>query len=552
MTAATTEHRADIPRVTDHHGETRPAGQVREQAQSAKAEYDNTKESAKSQAKDQASSHAKDVAHSGDPTATASQKKEELKSSAGGAADQARSQAPDDQEQQQTKQSLKDRVFGLKDKIPDEHRERASQQVGRTKDFLNDNIPEERRDQFIYRLKKVVVECQEHSDYNDAMSWFLDTFENYKGHAQHVTGAGSESAKAVADDPAYKQATLEVRTLFERFANGQSMQPIINALDDLYTDAQNDEGLRNWYTKFNQYIHAVLLEPGYILEDASTKEGRELRDSGRQYFEGKYKGHFQRFFDEVARWFTAMAEDPLNVRLGDDIKRLTKDLLFDENGSLTFKPALWEDLRRYILPSLIEQIGYIPIPRSEYSDDQIDLVVENLVLSGPNLFPNIVNIDAHNHFSFSPYENINRKLNTHHHTIHIGLSQIQADLRDVAFSFRRKKGWPKISDHGLADVVIGGKGISADVTLESVENSRSYVFKVKQSRVTVDTLKFSIRDSRHDLLYKFIKATANNVIKKAIQTAVGVAIKNALEELNSQLVEVRNRVSRLSIPLNGN
>jgi hypothetical protein len=42
--------------------------------------------------------------------------------------------------------------------------------------------------------------------------------------------------------------------------------------------------------------------------------------------------------------------------------------------------------------------GYFPIPRAEYSDDKIDLVIENLVLSGPNLFPNVIEIEAHNRF----------------------------------------------------------------------------------------------------------------------------------------------------------
>jgi hypothetical protein len=95
-----------------------------------------------------------------------------------------------------------------------------------------------------------------------------------------------------------------------------------------------------------------------------------------------------------------------------------------------------------------------------------------------------------------------RSLDTHHHRFRLGLSQIQADIRDVAFAFRRKSGWPLKSDHGLADVVISGKGISVDVECESVENRRDRVFKVNHVNVSLDVLKFSIRDSRHDLLYK--------------------------------------------------
>ena len=82
-----------------------------------------------------------------------------------------------------------------------------------------------------------------------------------------------------------------------------------------------------------------------------------------------------------------MGDDPLNARFGQDWARLTKDLLFDSEGSLKFKPELWNDVRKVIVPTLIDQIGYVPIPRVEYSDNSLDLVLENLTLSGRNLFP---------------------------------------------------------------------------------------------------------------------------------------------------------------------
>ena len=82
-----------------------------------------------------------------------------------------------------------------------------------------------------------------------------------------------------------------------------------------------------------------------------------------------------------------MGDDPLNARFGQDWARLTKDLLFDSEGSLKFKPELWGDIKRVILPAIVDNVGYIPIPRVEYTDDALDLVIENLTLSGKNLFP---------------------------------------------------------------------------------------------------------------------------------------------------------------------
>ena len=93
-------------------------------------------------------------------------------------------------------------------------------------------------------------------------------------------------------------------------------------------------------------------------------------------------------------------------RVASNFSQLAKDLLFDAEGNLKFKPALWADVRRKIIPGVIEQLGYIPIPRIEYTDEQTDLVLENLALSGKNIFPNLITMDIYNYAKLSGYDNI--------------------------------------------------------------------------------------------------------------------------------------------------
>ena len=54
-----------------------------------------------------------------------------------------------------------------------------------------------------------------------------------------------------------KQATSELRTLLERFANGQSLDTIGDAIQTLYRDAQQDEELRNWFKSVDAYVRKV-------------------------------------------------------------------------------------------------------------------------------------------------------------------------------------------------------------------------------------------------------------------------------------------------------
>lgn len=308
----------------------------------------------------------------------------------------------------------------------------------------------------------MIIECQRHDDYQESVKWLLGFLEEYTGHAKTATSQGAQSHDAVRSDPSLQQALSEIRTLLERFANGKSFNGITDRVNALYDDANNDPELRGWFKQVDAWARKSLLEPGYVLNDECGREGNRLRDSGRQFYDGKYKDHFDGVFNAIGDFFTAMGNDPLNARFGQDWARLTRDLLFDSEGNMQFKPELWNDIRKVILPSAIDRVGYIPIPRVEYTDDQLDLVIENLTLSGRNLFPNLVTMEAHNFVKFSPYNNISDE---HHHEFTLHFGQVQADMRDVAFYFNKKSGFPKIKDSGLADVILGGNGLAVSSSI---------------------------------------------------------------------------------------
>ncbi|PCH43513.1 hypothetical protein WOLCODRAFT_164502 [Wolfiporia cocos MD-104 SS10] len=439
---------------------------------------------------------------------------------------------------------FQNKVAGVRDQItgrvPEEHRNKVNEHATRAKNFLSDEyFPQERRDQLVYRLKKVIIECQNHKDYQESIRWLLDTSAEYVSHGQTVADHGKDSHQQLTSDSNLKQATYELRTLLERFAGGVSLDIIGDAMRALYEDSRNDEGLRTWFREVNEFARECLMQPGYVLDDQCNERANQLRESGRQYYDGKYQGHFDNLWSELADWFAAWGDDPLNRRFGQDWARLTKDLLFDSEGSLKFKPELWRDIRKVILPSMIDQVGYVPIPRIEYTDDSLDLVLENLALSGRNVFPNLVTLDAHNHMKFSPYDGINDE---QHHEFVLTLGQIQADLRDVAFFYHKKTGMPKMSDSGIADVLLGGSGMTITAHLASAHDPTS-VFAVKDVTVKVDTLKFAVRDSKHDALYKTLAPLATGLVKRQLQKAVGGAVRTALEYLDGELVAVRDQMA---------
>lgn len=428
--------------------------------------------------------------------------------------------------------------------VPEDRKEQAKnvpRQVYRenkeaTRDYMREKFPEERREKFIYRLKKVVVEQQQHDDYNQAIDFFLDMAENYKGRAADIKEQGKGKGGDVRSDSAYQNAEMELRILLERFANNTSMQPIFDAVDQLYADSRNDPELRHWWSDAATYVRRVLQETGYIMTDECNDDGKRLTDSGRKFWDHKYKGHREDLFNSIEEFFLAYNEDPLNKKLGVDIKQLIKDLALDGDGNLKYKPHLINDLRHVIIPNVLGKVGYVPIPRAEYTDNQFDIVIENLTMEMANIIPNLIEIENRNYFKLSPYDNMG---DFQQHGFTIGFSQIQADIRDVAFYFKKKSGFPRLSDSGLADVLISGKGISGKIHLETTPDKHS-IFRVAECHVDIDDLKFKIRDSKHNFLYNALRHTATGIIKKAVAKAMQAAIRQALVQLDSQLTDIRD------------
>ncbi|QRW17273.1 hypothetical protein RhiXN_05275 [Rhizoctonia solani] len=413
--------------------------------------------------------------------------------------------APDEEKGEVAKKSLREKIMGVRDRIPQEHKDRANEQYDKTRDFLRDEFPEERRDQFIYRMKKVIVECQKHDDYQASIRWFLSAIEAYHGHSRSVaaTGQGSAKISECHKRPLAPPCTRELRTLLERFANGQSMDPILDATGALWDDAQKDEGLRAWFRKMDEYVRKVLLEPGYVLQPQCNDRGREIREEGRQFFDHKYKGHkitsSTRSNAGSTLWAMTLSTSA-SVKTGNALPATCS--LTPPESSLSSPLSGRTSAAYSSLRCRANRIHSYPSRR------------------GKNLFPNVVEIEAHNYVKFSP------------------------DMRDVAFYFNKKTGMPKLKDSGLADVLLGGEGMSAKVHIKSAPpKDKTSVFYVKDVRVKIDSLKFSIRDSKHDALYKIVKPIATGAIKKQIAKAIEGAIRTSLEYVDEQLVATRDRMN---------
>ena len=425
---------------------------------------------------------------------------------------------------EETKEKIKQRN--------EEYRRKANE-------YFNKKMPQERKDQIIFRLKKMILECQQHADYREAIQTILRLAENY-GRYGRTYGQGS--AGTVKDARSgFAAAEADLRTLIERFANGTSTADLWESIGQIYKDADQDAELRGFFKNLDSYIRRCLLEQGYILEDASSQEWDRLYKQGRYLLREKYRSHTDRVVNEIKFVADQFDHDPQNKAFGQAVQKLFKDLGNDQNGKAEFKPHLVKDLTEVIIPAIFENIAYIPVPRIEYSDPQFDAVIENLVLESDNFMPNVLDLSSENYFRWGRKKIVNK----HKNTIEIKVAGVQMDLRDVSFHFKRKQGFPSISDTGVADIFLPGDGLTFKIKVSTADKKdRQNFFKVDKVDIDFKQLKLKVTKSNHKLLFSLFKPIALKAMRPALQKAVEKAIKDQFHQMDAFLYEVKQEADK--------
>lgn len=430
-----------------------------------------------------------------------------------------------------------------KSNIPPETRESVKQTAeeyrARTKQYLAKKMPQERREQTVWRLKKLVLECQQHPDYHQAVTTLIDLAEQYGTHGRALTSGGTNTVKEARTG--FAAAELDLKTLIERFANGTSSDDLWSSIGQIYTDAERDPELKDWFKALDVYIRKLLQQQGYIMEEESDREWDRLYDHGNYLLRQKYRAHTDRVVDEIKFLGDQFDQDVQNKAFAASLQKLFKDLGNDENGKPTFKPHLLKDLTEVIIPATLESIAYIPIPRIEFSDHQIDAVIENLVLESDNFAPNVLEIASDNYWRWGRKKIANKNKNS----IDVKVTGIQMDLRDVSFHVKRKQGFPSITDTGVANIFLGGDGFSFRLKLSSAdEKDKQHFFKIDKVDVDVKNLQIKLVKSNHKLLFGLFKPVMLKVLRPAIQKAAEKQLKDQFNMFDQLLYQIQKEADR--------
>ena len=333
----------------------------------------------------------------------------------------------------------------------------------------------------------------------------------------------------------------DIKTLLERFANGTSSEDLFDSIDQIYRDADQDPELKGWFKKINTYIRKLLKEQGYVLQDESNREWNELYDQGQYLLRDKYRSHTDRILDEFKFFGNEFDNDAQNKQFAASCNKLFNHLGQDENGKPTFKPHLLKDITEVILPAAFEHIRYVPIPRIELSDPMVDVIVENLIIESDNLAPNVMEFSTDNYWRWGRKKIANKNKNK----VMLSVSGVQLDLRDVAFYVKKKQGFPSISDLGVADIFMGGEGLSFKIKAETADaKDRQNFFKIDKVDVDIKNVNIKLKKSKHKVLFALAKPIILKALRPGLQKALEKQIKDSATQLDKMLYEIKQEADK--------
>ncbi|KAI5289026.1 hypothetical protein KEM54_004540 [Ascosphaera aggregata] len=400
---------------------------------------------------------------------------------------------------------------------------RSRSVVERTKAFLAQKIPEERREQKIWRLKRMIVEIQGHSDYQRAVETLIGLAEEYAHHLHDVVSQSGEAAEEIKNDSQLRASGRILKTLLESFANNTSLDEILQSAKEFYDLASNDDELKGWLKGVNFLVRECLLNHGHVLEESTTDKWNKLYDQANYLFGARYRLQMEKTVENVQAFLNQFEKDTFNNTLMDSIKRLLRDINRDDKDGFSLKRPVMRDLKKVVLPTLARNIKTVPIPRIEIVGHLFEMVLDDIVIQSSDFFPNKIELELENRLLWS-----RRGQGKRDSEFQFAAGGMQAVCKDAQWCFKYKRGGGLFA--GTMSVALAGDGLHIKVDGNLGHRGQGHIFKVKKVDVDASNLVVAIQSEEHKALVAFVKHIAIMTIRSAVEKFLEKKIKRLLEK----------------------
>lgn len=444
----------------------------------------------------------------------------------------------------------------------------------------------EKRRQILVDMRAIFAELASNRQFSRALRDFYTVLLKMRREALAAVPddlANGPLADDLRYDANFRAAQDDLVMLLERLSGspGVSLSPLLKNLRKVRDEARSDYELRDFLGDWRAFFKRSVGSDSqrYIESEEYLKRGEFMLKRTEAYFSpgGNYRSHMDESFDALNKYVDGMKSDRLTRDLARHVNKLIReDLIGVGRGeplslrtmltsSALLRPDLLNDFRYHILPRILQSMQSIPLPRIEVVSGGTLLVLEDLIIPADALVPLQMEILTSSHVTMNPKSRLFRRSQTPatppsgrvegvQGGVQLKLSSIAGQVRNVRFTMERHEGWPKFSDQGLADLRIGGRGLTISIDLATHPASeitgrsdlRSSVLPAAliahHVRVRIDRLTLNLHDSLHDSMYRVFSPIVASVVKRNMERAIRDQIINVVDSVDGLLDRLSHTV----------
>jgi len=420
--------------------------------------------------------------------------------------------------------------------------------------WVDEAIPEAERakEEFISRLKAIVVEAQSNEQYHRSIDTIINLIKKYAHKAEHALEEAADKTNLNENKHADEALSI-LREVIESFS-GKSLDDLIQISQKIIKEIRNDPKLHKFFQELEEFIQRALHDEGYIVSRQASARADQLYDQAQRFLQDNadWKRDSREFMKQLSQYQIAFTGDRLTTELLDNLEHLSEDLSDLTGRGFSFikgnAPSLYSDLVKVVLPRVLSTIKEIPLPRLEYKSEALDLVIDDLKLESASFIPDLVKIQNHNELILEQgYAAYAASFDS---SLRLKVTGLRLSASDISYYINKKSGnwFTRWEDSGLLSIDMShGKGLCFDIELESAdeEDAESF-FRVKNVNVNLDHLSYSVSQSQHFLLNFLLRPFIRPQFHSAIETALKGQIENALSSADLDLFALRERARAAS------
>ena len=402
---------------------------------------------------------------------------------------------------------------------------------------LKNRIPEV-KDEQLDKLIGMLEWMQERAEYQQAVGYIFNQLSNLP-IILGIKPAEATSEESIVDQKKLKEAVEEAKKVgqdtlkaVENWTNRSTSQ-FQSHLNSFSIHLKSDEKLRSSIQSFAHFLANCFNEPGSLNDRKWIRdEAQDQLDAVRSAIEQEgYKKDLQGLADEARDLIKSLDREPRTAHLKESLRKLLEDLFMTESGgesgigSFRLKTELINDMG-VIVGGLLQRAKYLRVPDIEVHDEDLDFTAHNIILDAAELIPqqfkmtfvteNMVEkarqqemlaSEGASELSEEQKEKLFVEREPLHPTPTLGVvssvspatSEWQSHLkfeikgvhghcRNVHFNFRKRSGFPQLTDEGLADLrVWGPKGMVVKVVLRPEWIKKETVEREIHTKETIET-----------------------------------------------------------------